>query len=77
MGGVRGEARFPPIEVLFFITGFKKHCVLSNQAEKKSPEFLEKLGKENLDGWLASIENRSHVEVAIMNDPAIFRSDFI
>lgn len=60
------------IEVLFFITGFRKHYVLSNQAEKKSPEFLEKLAKENLDGWLASIENRSHVEVAIINDPTIF-----
>ena len=60
------------IEVLFFITGFKKHYVLSNQVEKKSPEFLEKLSKENLDGWLASIENRSHIEVAIMNDPTIF-----
>jgi hypothetical protein len=30
------------------------------------------LAEENLDGWLASIENRSHVEVAIMNDPSIF-----
>ena len=62
------------IEVLFFITGFRKHYVLSNQEEKKSPEFLEKLQKENLDGWLASIENRSHVEVAILNDPAIFEA---
>ena len=53
------------IEVLFFISGFRKHYILSNQEEKKSAEFLEKLGKENLDGWLASIENRSHVEVAI------------
>jgi hypothetical protein len=60
------------IEVLFFITGFRKHYVLSNQEEKKSPEFLEKLQKENLDGWLASIENQSHVEVAIINDPTIF-----
>jgi len=60
------------IEVLFFITGFRKHYVLSNQEEKKSPAFLEKLAEENLDGWLASIENRSHVEVAIMNDPSIF-----
>ena len=55
------------IEVLFFISGFRKHYVLSNQAEKKSTAFLK-----NLDGWLASIENRSHVEVAIMNDPTIF-----
>jgi len=62
------------IEVLFFITGFRKHYILSNQAEKKSKEFLEKLEKENLDGWLASIENRSHVEVAILNDPAIFEA---
>ena len=46
--------------------------ILSNQEEKKSKSFLEKLGKENLDGWLASIENRSHVEVAIINDPTIF-----
>jgi hypothetical protein len=61
------------IEVLFFITGFRKHYILSNQEEKKSPAFLEKLEKENLDGWLASIENRSHVEVAIMNDPTIFK----
>ena len=60
------------IEVLFFITGFRKHYVLSNQKEKKSPEFLENLEKENLDGWLASIENRSHVEVAIVNDQNIF-----
>ncbi len=60
------------IEVLFFIAGFKKHYVLSNQEEKKSPEFLQKLREENLDGWLASIENRSHVEVAIMNDPTIY-----
>jgi hypothetical protein len=60
------------IEVLFFISGFRKHYVLSNQEEKKSTEFLEKLEKENLDGWLASIENRSHVEVAIMNDPTIY-----
>jgi hypothetical protein len=60
------------IEVLFFISGFRKHNVLSNQDEKKSAEFLEKLQKENLDGWLASIENRSHVEVAIINDPTIF-----
>lgn len=60
------------IEVLFFITGFRKHYVLSNQEEKKSPEFLEKLEKENLDGWVASIENRSHIEVAIMNNPNIF-----
>ena len=60
------------IEVLFFITGFRKHYILSNQEEKRSPEFLEKLQKENLDGWLASIENRSHVEVAIMNEQNIF-----
>jgi hypothetical protein len=62
------------IEVLFFISGFRKHYVLSNQEEKKSPEFLQKLDKENLDGWLASIENRSHVEVAILNDPTIFEA---
>ena len=61
------------IEVLFFITGFRKHYVLSNQEEKKSSEFLEKLAKENFDGWLASIENRSHIEVAIVNDPNIFK----
>ena len=60
------------IKVLFWITGFRKHYILSNQEEKKSKSFLEKLGKENRDGWLASIENRSHVEVAIINDPTIF-----
>ena len=60
------------IKVLFFIAGFRKHYILSNQEEKKSPAFLQKLREENLDGWLASIENRSHVEVAIMNDPTIF-----
>jgi hypothetical protein len=31
------------------------------------------LEKENLDGWLANIENRSHIEVAIINDPTIFK----
>jgi hypothetical protein len=61
------------IEVLFFISGFRKHYVLSNQAEKKSTAFLKNLAEENLDGWLASIENRSHVEVAILNDPTIFK----
>jgi hypothetical protein len=60
------------IEVLFFISGFRKHYILSNQGEKKSTAFLEKIVKENLDGWLASIENRSHVEVTILNDSAIF-----
>jgi hypothetical protein len=30
--------------------------------------------KENLDGWIASIENRSHVEIAILNDSAIFKA---
>ena len=60
------------IEVLFFISGFQKHYVLSNQEEKKSPAFLQKLREENLDGWIASIENRSHVEVAIVNDQNIF-----
>lgn len=60
------------IEVLFFISGFRKHYVLSNQAEKKSTVFLEKLAEEKLDGWLASIENRSHVEVTVLNDPTIF-----
>lgn len=60
------------IEVLFFISGFRKHYILSNQEEKKSPAFLEKLAEENLDGWLSSIENRAYVEVSIMNDPTIF-----
>ena len=62
------------IEVLFFITGFRKHYILSNQEEKRSTEFLKKLAKQNLDGWLASIENRSHIEVAIVNDPNIFEA---
>ena len=30
------------------------------------------MAEEKLDGWLASIENRSHIEVAIMNDSTIF-----
>lgn len=60
------------IEILFWITGFRKHYVLSNLSEKKSKSILEKLAEEKLDGWLASIENRSHVEVAIVNDPNIF-----
>lgn len=58
------------IEVLFWITGFKKHYILSNQSEKKSKDFLE----EKLDGWFSSIENRSHIEVAIANDPTIFEA---
>ena len=83
------------IEVLFWITGFKKHYVLSNQTDKKSKDFLEQiknsksfnllcsndkvilteqLRQEKLDGWFSSIENRSHVEVAIANDPAIFEA---
>ena len=86
------------IEVLFWISGFKKHYILSNQPEKKSKDFLEQteqiknsksfnllcsndkvilteqIRQEKLDGWFSSIENRSHVEVAIANDPAIFEA---
>ena len=31
------------IEVLFWISGFKKHYILSNQPEKKSKDFLEQI----------------------------------
>ncbi len=62
------------IKVLFWISGFMKHYVLSNQTEKKSKDFLEKIRKEKLDWWFSSIENRSHIEVAIANDPSIFEA---
>ena len=83
------------IEVLFWISGFKKHYILSNQPEKKSKDFLkqiknsksfnllcsndkviltEQIRKEKLDGWFSSIENRSHIEVSIANDPSIFEA---
>ena len=70
------------IEVLFWISGFKKHYILSNQPEKKYKDFIdqiknsltEQILEEKLDGWFSSIENRSHVEVAIANDPTIFEA---
>jgi len=35
-------------------------------------EMSKKLKKENLDGWFSSIENKSNVEVALINDKNIY-----
>ena len=34
--------------------------------------FVEKLKEQNLYGWLSSIENKSQIEVTIINDSDIF-----
>ncbi len=35
-------------------------------------KFVEYLKYENFDGWMSSIENGTAVEVALINDPALF-----
>lgn len=34
--------------------------------------FVEKLKEQNLDGWFSSIENKSQIEITIINDSDIF-----
>ena len=66
------------VELLFMISGFKKIFIfsslnnLSKQSDKKLKCFVEKLKEQNLDGWFSSIENKSHIEVTIINDSDIF-----
>ncbi len=73
------------VELLFMISEFKKNFIfsslnnlsnnrnyLSKQSDKKLKCFVEKLREQNLDGWLSSIENKSQIEVTIINDSDIF-----
>ena len=72
------------LKVLFMISGFKKHYIyssldkinnydyLSKQRNNKLINLCEKLKLANLDGWLSSIENKSYIEVALINNPNFY-----
>ena len=66
------------VELLFMISGFRKIFIfsslnnLSKKSDKKLKWFVEKLKEQNLDGWLSSIENKSQIEITIINDSDIF-----
>jgi len=75
------------IELLFMISGFKKHFVysslnelsnnrnyLSKLSDKKIRCFVDNLIEENLDGWFSSIENKSQIEVALINNQDFFEA---
>jgi hypothetical protein len=57
------------VELLYMISEFKKHFIFSSN---EFDNFEKELRKLKLDGWLSSIDNKSQIEVAIMNDPEIF-----
>jgi hypothetical protein len=73
------------IELLFMISGFRKHFIYSSLNElnnnrnimsklsnKKKLCIVKKLKDEKLDGWFSSIENKSQIEVALINDNELF-----
>lgn len=46
--------------------------VLINHPKKNLAKTEDKLHIENFDGWFSSIENKSHVEVALLNNKNIY-----
>ena len=74
------------VNLLFMIESFRKTFIFSslhkfitspneNLAKKNDNNlkcFVEELRKENFDGWFSSIENKSSVEVALLNDINLF-----
>jgi len=75
------------IELLFMISGFKKHFVysslnelsnnrnyLSKLSDKKTKCFVNKLLEQGFDGWFSSIENKSQIEVALINNQDFFEA---
>ncbi len=73
------------INLLFMISGFRKHFIYSSLNElnnnrnymsklsnKKKLDIIEKLEKEDFDGWFSSIENKSQIEVALINNKNLY-----
>jgi len=73
------------LKLLFMISSFHKHFIyssldnlsnnrnyMSKLSEKKRKCFVKKLKKENFDGWFSSIENKSQIEIAIINDNVLY-----
>jgi hypothetical protein len=74
------------ITLLFMIENFRKTFIFSslnkfsnhpnlNLAKKNDnnlKSYVKELKKENFDGWFTSIENKSSIEVALINDNSIF-----
>jgi len=74
------------ITLLFMIENFRKTFIFSslnkfsnhpnlNLAKKNDnnlKSYVKELKKENFDGWFTSIENKSSIEVAIINDNSLF-----
>lgn len=77
-----------PIQVLFMIDDIRKFLVysllssitnkttnrsnLNKQDDRNLKCYIPYLKAENLDGWFTSIENKSAVEVAIINNPTYY-----
>ena len=53
-----------------FITSLNENLAKKNDNNLKC--FVEELKKENFDGWFSSIENKSSVEVSLINDTNIY-----
>ena len=74
------------VSLLFMISDCKKSLIFSslnlftnhpnlNLAKKHDNQlfcYVNELIKENLDGWLSSIENKTSIEVSLINDSNIF-----
>ena len=74
------------ISLLFMIDEFKKAKIFSclnlftnhpnlNLAKKHNNQlfcYVKELKKENLDGWMTSIENKTNIEVSLINDLDLF-----
>jgi hypothetical protein len=81
------------INLLFMISGFKKHFIFSSindtflqknytlifgdnnnlnymlkLSNNEKLDIIEKLENENFNSWFSSIENKSHIEVALINN---------
>ena len=75
------------VSLLFMIDEFKKAKIFSslnlftnhpnlNLAKKHNNQlycYVKELIKENLDGWMTSIENKTTIEVSLINDSNIFK----
>jgi hypothetical protein len=75
------------ISLLFMIEECKKAKIFSslplfsnhpnlNLSKKHKHQllcYIRELKKENLDGWFTSIENKSSVEVSLINNPNLFK----
>jgi len=64
------------ITLLFMIEGFRKTYIFSSlnlfRNHPNLNSYVKELKKEKFDGWFTSIENKSSIEVALINDNSLF-----